>query len=151
MEPKNYACYDENKELYGIYHGFDEDGGYGDAIYEEVLVGVVQATETEIREFVEKYDKPIVYGHPYDDLTAHHIRAEKITITDICKVKPYGDDDYYSQLAEEYELAKKYNQEYGERWRYSERRDEIYDKWFFDLEEIRKKYNPETDEEEEQK
>lgn len=138
-----------NKYLWAIYHGFDEDGGFGDAIYTEEMVGVVQATETEIEDFVEKYDNPIVYDHPYDDLTAHHIRVEKIVVKDISEVKPYGDLDYFGGMAEEYELEKKYDQEYGKDWRFSDRRDEIYDEYFRDLKEIRKKRNPETDENEE--
>ena len=119
-----------NKELWTIYHGYSVDGGYGDAIWEEEAIATVEATEDEINEFVKKYDNPIVYDHPYDDLTAHHIWANKIEIKDIHDVKPYGEIDYFGEQAEEYKLRKQYDAMYGRNWNLSDRRDELYEKFF---------------------
>ncbi len=130
-------CINERIELWAIYHGYTVDGGYGDAVWEEEMVGVVWATKSEIQEFVKKYNNPIVYDHPYDELTAHHIRAEKIKITDISSIKPYGENDYYGQEAREYQLRVKYNEEYGHDWMLSENRSEIFQKFNAELDGIR--------------
>lgn len=125
------------KEFWAIYHGYSVDGGYGDAVWEEEMVGVVSATENEIQEFIEKYNNPIVYDHPYDDLVAHCIRAEKIKIADISEIKPYGENDYYGQQAREYQLRVKYDEEYGPNWMWSEKRSEISQKFYAELDAIR--------------
>lgn len=152
--PEEYQIYVEheeeksmNKEHWAIFHGYTVDGGYGDAIWEEDMVGTVEATEDEINAFIEKYNVPIVYDHPYDDLTAHHIRAEKFEIKDISEIKPYGRVDYYGQQAREYQLRKKYEEEYGHNWMWSNDREKIFEKYNNELNEIR---NEAIEEEKEQ-
>ena len=137
------------KELWAIYHGYSVDGGYGDAIWEEEMTCAVEATEAEIEEFVKKYDNPIVYDRPYDDLTAHHIRAEKIVSMDISDARPYGPDDYFGRQAEEYSLREKYNERYGRNWMWSDEREGIYEKFNQEMDQLRKKYEEDEIREEE--
>lgn len=51
-------------KIYNVYHEYDTDGGFGDAISQSDLVATF-ATETDAKEFVEKYSKPYVYDRPY--------------------------------------------------------------------------------------
>ena len=87
------------KKLWNIYHGYDVDGGFGDAIPTCELVGTAKATEDEINRFVQKWDQPEVYDHPYADLCCHHVYAEEVKIVDMKKFKPYSmdPDDWFNQ------------------------------------------------------
>ena len=84
---------DNQKHMYAVYHMYDTDGGFGDAIPQENMVGIVMATEEEINAFVEKWDKPEVYDRPYADLYHHIVRAEKIDITTLEELRPYSTDE----------------------------------------------------------
>lgn len=88
------------KNLYAIYHGADEDGGFGDAVWTENMVGLAWATEDEVKAYIEKWDKPEVYDIPYSELICHVVRVERVTaLDDISLVKPYSTDpdDYYNR------------------------------------------------------
>lgn len=137
-----------SKKLYAIFHGVDEDGGFGDAVYTENMMGVVQATQEEIDEFLLKWNEPIVYDHPYDDLYCHYVRAEEIPeFCDLDKLNPYGEDDYYGLLAKEYEFKKAFDAQHGGgRWRWCNQREELYELYSKGLEEIRKKHKEEHNE-----
>lgn len=128
------------KKLYAIYHGVDEDGGYGDAVYTENMIGIVKATEEEIKAYIEKWNKPIVYDHPYADLSCHNVYAEEISVANLDELNPYGEGDYYGLRAKEYEFKKAFDAQHGYRWYYSDKRDELYELYFKGLEEIRKKH-----------
>ena len=80
------------KKLYAIYHNYDEADEYGDSVYVSLMVGVLSATEQEIKEFLDKWDKPEVYDTPYDSLVCHSVRAEEIKILDISSLQPYSTD-----------------------------------------------------------
>ena len=80
------------KELYAIYHVYDEDGGFGDAVTIRDMVGAVWATKEELDAFLKQWDKPEVCGMPYDTLFCHAIEAEALEPTDISKFKPYSTD-----------------------------------------------------------
>lgn len=132
-----------SKKFYAIFHGVDEDGGFGDAVYTESMMGIVEATQEEIDAFIQKWDQPIVYDHPYDDLCCHYVRAEEIQFCDLDKLNPYGKDDYYGLHAKEYEFRKAFDAQHGNRWNYSDKRDELYELYFKGLEEIQKKHEEE--------
>ena len=87
------------KRMYAIYHIYDADGGFGDAVMEEDHVATVMATEEEIKVFLKKWDKPEVYEHPYDDLACHHVRAEVVELEDLNTLEPYSTDpdDYFNE------------------------------------------------------
>lgn len=88
------------KNLYAIYHGVDVDGGFGDAVCTEDMVGLAWATEDEVKAYIEKWNKPEVYDIPYSELFCHMVRVERVTVLDdISLVKPYSTDPdhFYNQ------------------------------------------------------
>lgn len=133
------------KELWTIYHGYTVDGGFGDAIWREDMLGLVSASQKEIADFVAKYDAPVVYDKPYDRLTCHHIRAEKVEVHDISYFEkhPYGKSDYYGRCAKEFELDERYVKQYGVAWWNDKKILEQHDR---ELEDIRKEFEKETEE-----
>lgn len=85
------------KKLYMIKHVYYVDGGFGDAIYSEGVVGIVECAEEELNDFLKKYNHPVVYDEPYAYLTCHELKAEEISIKSLKELEndPYGDGDYY--------------------------------------------------------
>lgn len=53
--------------IFGVFHKFDVDGGFGDAITEEELICTFDSFE-KAEEFKKKYEDPHIYECPYDDL-----------------------------------------------------------------------------------
>lgn len=135
-----------SKKFYAIFHGVDEDGGFGDAVYTENMMGVVEATREEIDAFVEKWNKPTVYDEPYAQLTCHNVRAEEIKICDPSTLNPYGKDDCYGLFAKLHEFKEAFEAQHGDRWNYSNKRDELYELYFKGQEEIRRKHEEEHNE-----
>lgn len=80
------------KKLYAIYHTYDTDGGFGDAIPQTDHVATVMATEEEIKEFLDKWCKPEVYEHPYADLSCHYVHAEPVEVVELAACEPYSTD-----------------------------------------------------------
>ena len=77
--------------LWAVYHCYDEDGGFGDAVSVRDLVGIAKASLLEKEEFLEKWDKPEVYAQPYADLHYHGVEIEEVIIADnIFDLVPYG-------------------------------------------------------------
>ena len=76
--------------LYNIFHIYDTDGGFGDAVEKKDFIACVEATEEEIDEFLEKWDKPRIYDHPYADLREHEVIAKRVDIMDLSDVQPYN-------------------------------------------------------------
>ena len=109
------------KQLYLIFHCYDVDGGFGDPVGREDLVGSISATPEELQEFLDKYDKSYVYDHPYSDLYAGALRAVPIPkelplnedpIPDCRnwgyeeepeKLEPWEEEEYLRQQEAEYE------------------------------------------------
>ena len=54
-------------KVFGVFHKFDVDGGFGDAITEEELICTFDTLE-KAEEFKKKYEDPHIYECPYDDL-----------------------------------------------------------------------------------
>lgn len=131
----------KKKSLWAIYHEYDLDGGYGDAIPSSEMVGIVMATNDEIADFIKKYNKPIVYDKPYNELCCHVIRVEKIDIIySLDEVKPYGPDDYYGERAEEYQLDKKFEETYGEDWVFKDEDGKLHELRRKEMDDIAKKW-----------
>jgi len=135
-----------SKKFYAIFHGYDTDGGFGDAIPQETMMGIVEATEEEIEAFIKKWDKPVVYDHPYDDLCCHNVRAEEIKICDLNTLNPYGKRDYYGLWAKMYEFGEAFKAQHGDNWNQSDKHDELYELYSNGLEEIRRKHAEEHNE-----
>lgn len=128
----------ENKNLYAIFHGYDEDGGFGDAVWVENLTGVVWATDEEIAAYLERYDKPEVYDHPYADLTCHSLRAEKLSIAEnLDQLKPYGEEDYFGVLIKQYAVREEFKEKYGDNWLFGDDREKIMPLYLEALEKAR--------------
>ena len=87
-----------NVDLYIIKHCYDVDGGFGDAVAQETVVGTAMATEEQIKAYIEKWNKPRIYDKPYCALYDHSVRAEKIEVSDLDSIVPYDEDDpcYFS-------------------------------------------------------
>lgn len=75
--------------LYNIFHVYDVDGGFGDAVTREKHIGLVEATEEEVKEFLAVWDKPRIYDHPYSDLYEHHVIARPVKIDELSDLQPY--------------------------------------------------------------
>ena len=91
--------------MFGIYHEYDVDGGYGDAIPERRLILVTEDEETAM-EYVKRWSEERVYYTPYDDLYCGRLVYDElprlITRDDISgspyelvgeSAKPYGGID----------------------------------------------------------
>lgn len=81
-------------KLYNIFHAYDTDGGFGDAVPQTKLVATVWANEAEIAEFLEKWDKPQVYDQPYADLCFGHVYAEPVDVVPLSDVTPYNSEHF---------------------------------------------------------
>lgn len=91
--------------MYIIKHVYDVDGGFGDAIEREDIVGIVDCTKAELDTFLKEYDKPIVYDEPYAYLTCHTLIAEEIKVKTLASIEkdPYGDNGTYEGWAASFE------------------------------------------------
>lgn len=54
-------------KLFGVYHEWDTDGGFGDAVGQKDLIGVTNSEE-EAKAYVEKWSNDHIYDKPYDYL-----------------------------------------------------------------------------------
>lgn len=52
---------------YAVFHKFDVDGGFGDAISKEEFICIFDTLE-QAEEFKKKYENPHVYDTPYAEL-----------------------------------------------------------------------------------
>ena len=69
-------------KIYGIFHEWETDGGYGDAVYRCDLIGVVNDEETA-KAYVKKYKNPHIYDMLYDYLEAGdltYMELESLTL-----------------------------------------------------------------------
>lgn len=83
------------ENLYAIYHCYDVDGGFGDAVSQDTLVGICYATQEEIDEFLAEWDKPEVYDKPYADLYHHCVRADQLSVSELKDIVPYYKGGHY--------------------------------------------------------
>ena len=66
------------KKRFLVYHVYDVDGGFGDAVGQKDCVGMIEATDEEATRYVEKYSRQYTYDHPYSALTAGTIVLEEL-------------------------------------------------------------------------
>lgn len=66
-------------KVYNVYHTYDEDGGFGDAVSCTELV-VSFEDEEDAKAFVEKYSNPHIYDRPYANLWEGRLSYEEIEV-----------------------------------------------------------------------
>ena len=66
-------------KVYLIKHMYDVDGGFGDAVPTEKIIGAF-ADKAEAEAFVERWDTPKVYDKPYAELEYHSLEMEEVEI-----------------------------------------------------------------------
>lgn len=54
-------------KVYQVFHLYDEDGGFGDAIPQEQIL-ITFGNLEDANAFVKRFENPHVYDHPYQDL-----------------------------------------------------------------------------------
>lgn len=67
-------------KVFGVFHKFDVDGGFGDAITEEELICTFEDLE-KAEEFKKKYENPHVYDRPYADLKCGELIVRELPTT----------------------------------------------------------------------
>ena len=86
--PEEYL---EAKHLWNVFHEYDVDGGFGDAIPQRDLVGTAFASEYEVDQYLKKWDKPEVYEKPYASLYNHGISVERAEVSpSLEEIIPYS-------------------------------------------------------------
>lgn len=95
---KEYKIKGEKKmKTFGVFHIFDVDGGFGDAIPQEELICTFNSVE-EAWDFIKKYEKPHVYDCPYQCLECGQLELRELPTT-------YNEKDFWwlSEEPEDYE------------------------------------------------
>lgn len=67
-------------KVYGVFHLYDEDGGFGDAIREKELICIFDSEE-KANAFKEKYQNPHGYSKPYDMLYCGELEVRELPTT----------------------------------------------------------------------
>lgn len=77
--------------LFGVFHTYEIDGGFGDAVLEKDLVGVT-ANEEEANDYVEKWSDEHIYDKPLDRLHCGLLTYEELPMLGSIDEKPdiYG-------------------------------------------------------------
>ena len=95
------------EDLYAVYHVYDVDGGFGDAVPTETCLGIIEGEE-EAKAYVAKYSKPKVYAVPYGKLYHHGLSYRPITRLDTSK-SPFDDEEKNDEYQSQYRtLLEKY-------------------------------------------
>lgn len=88
-------------KVFGVFHKFDVDGGFGDAITKEELICAFDSFE-KAEEFKKKYEDPHVYDSPYADLECGELVIEELPTTyDESKFWWIGCDQTYDDYDED--------------------------------------------------
>lgn len=91
---KEYKIKGDKMKTFGVFHIFDVDGGFGDAIPQEELICTFNSVE-EAWDFIKKYEKPHVYDCPYQCLECGQLELRELPTT-------YNEKDFW-WLSEDYE------------------------------------------------
>lgn len=91
---KDFKIKEIKMKTFGVFHIFDVDGGFGDAIPREELICTFNSVE-EAWDFIKKYEKPHVYDCPYQCLECGQLELRELPTT-------YNEKDFW-WLSEEYE------------------------------------------------
>ena len=99
-------------KMFGVFHLYGVDGGFGDAISREDLL-FVTADGEKAQKYVDKWSRPHVYSSPYNDLYRGELVVKPLdSLDDVDFDKPpfywydekdYYDKDYYSDDYEDEE------------------------------------------------
>lgn len=63
--------------IFGVFHKYDTDGGFGDAIPQKELICIFETLE-KAEEFKKKYEDPHVYDRPYAELECGELVIEEL-------------------------------------------------------------------------
>lgn len=99
---KSYKEKETKMKTFGVFHIFDVDGGFGDAIPQEELICTFNSEE-EAKDFIKKFEKPHVYDCPYQCLECGQLELRELPTT-------YNEKDFW-WLSEEYEEPEDYDEE----------------------------------------
>lgn len=89
--------------VFGVFHKYDTDGGFGDAISQKDLICIFDSLE-KAEEFKKKFENPHVYACPYADLECGELIIEELpTSYDESKFWWIGSDDYEGEDFEGFE------------------------------------------------
>ena len=91
---KDFKIKEIKMKTFGVFHIFDVDGGFGDAIPREELICTFNSVE-EAWDFIKKYEKPHVYDCPYQCLECGQLELRELPTT-------YNEKDFW-WLSNEYE------------------------------------------------
>lgn len=69
------------KTIYNVYHLYDVDGGFGDAVGQKDLLFTTDNKEVA-EAFVSKYDNDHIYFIPYAELYRGALRIEEVNIVE---------------------------------------------------------------------
>lgn len=61
-----------------IHHIYDEDGGFGDAVQIDEVIGVLECTPSQLKEYLDRYNKKTAYCQPYATLYCGELKAEAV-------------------------------------------------------------------------
>jgi hypothetical protein len=81
-------------KIYNVYHCYDVDSGYGDAVEKEMLVATFES-EMDAKAFVEKYSDPYVYRKPYDELYCNQYIVRKTELVTHAEFDIDNTPNYY--------------------------------------------------------
>ena len=63
-------------KIYSVFHNYDVDGGFGDAVGCTDLIAIFEKEE-DAEAYVEKYNNPHVYEEPYASLYAGELTIKE--------------------------------------------------------------------------
>ena len=66
-------------KVYAVYHLYDVDGGYGDAVPSENCVGIFER-ESDAQAFVDKCHNPRVRDKPYAELECGYLDIREMNV-----------------------------------------------------------------------
>ena len=73
-------------KIYNVYHEYDEDGGFGDAVSQKFLLESFES-ESDANEYVKEFENPHIYDRPYAALECGKLVVEAVDV--IAKGEPY--------------------------------------------------------------
>lgn len=94
--------------MYAVYHCYDVDGGFGDAVPQKDLLCVFTSKD-EAEQFIKEYEDVHIYDEPYSELECGLLIMEELPTTfnpEKAWWKGYVSPSYTRQKEEEEECLK---------------------------------------------
>ena len=66
-------------KVYSVYHDYDTDGGFGDAISQRELLATFESKE-DADTYIAKYENPHIYERPYAGLECGVLTLEEVEV-----------------------------------------------------------------------